>query len=120
MTEERKDMERRRFSAARDLDGGMRQSDVARKYDVSRTTASRWAHLVKNNESLFARKPPGRPFRIEPDALREIILECPKGMTNEVTAKVIKDVTGVRYDPDHVGRLRHRFGHRRRRAAAMG
>jgi transposase len=111
-------MERRRFSAARDLDGGMRQSAVARKYDVSRTSASRWARMVRNHESLLATKPPGRPFRIEPDILWEIILECPKAMTNEVMAKVIKDVTGVRYDPDHVGRLRHRFGQRRSRRAA--
>jgi transposase len=120
MTEERKDMERRRFSAARDLDGGMRQSDVARKYGVSRTSACRWAHMVRNDESLLARATPGRPFRIEPDVLRQVIFECPQEMPNRVMAKVIEDVTGVHYDEDHVGRLRHRFGQRRRRAAAMG
>src|ERR1035441_9408959 len=50
----RDEMESRRLLAAQDLQTGLSQSQVARKFGVSRTTASRWNHTLSGTgvESL--------------------------------------------------------------------
>src|SRR4051812_5011873 len=70
----RDDMESRRLQAAQDLLNGNSQSTVARKYRVSRTTASRWhrALVEKGYESLKKRRAPGRPSRLTSDQLTEV------------------------------------------------
>ena len=45
----RDEMEQRRLLAATDLQGGISQSAVARKFGVSRTTASRWCRALNGN-----------------------------------------------------------------------
>ena len=42
----RDDMETRRLAAAKELMNGASQSQVARRYGVSRTTASRWHRSI--------------------------------------------------------------------------
>src|ERR1035438_8565838 len=68
----RDEMESRRLLAAQDLQGGLTQSQVARKFGVSRTTASRWrrALSVRGVEALRKRRASGRPSRLSAEQLR--------------------------------------------------
>ena len=47
LTLSRDEMERRRLEAAGDLQKGITQARVARKFGVSRTTASRWYRTLE-------------------------------------------------------------------------
>src|SRR5438105_12100592 len=70
----RDEMESRRLLAAQDLQTGLPQSQVARKFGVSRTTASRWNRALSGTgfESLRKRRAPGRPSRLTGDQLADI------------------------------------------------
>src|SRR5437762_8099251 len=70
----RDDMENRRLAAARDLLNGVKQSQVARRYGVSRTTASRWHRsiVVKGVDALRKRRATGRPSRLTADQVDSI------------------------------------------------
>ena len=48
----RDEMESRRLLAAQDLQTGLSQSQVARKFGVSRTTASRWNRTLRDRKSV--------------------------------------------------------------------
>ena len=123
----RDEMESRRLLAAQDLQTGLTQSHVAKKYGVSRTTASRWNRALsgKGVEALRKRRAPGRPSRLSADQVR-IIMEIYQGgpraagfetdrWTTARFAEAIFMRFGVRYDPDHAGRIMHRLGLRERR-----
>jgi transposase len=117
----RDEMERRRLLAAQDLLNGISQSHVARKFSVSRTTASRWRRALDANgvEALKKRRATGRPSRLTRDQLaqiREIYFQGPAAWgfptgrwTTARMAEAIFARFAVRYDPDHVGRLLHRL-----------
>jgi transposase len=123
----RDEMESRRLLAAQDLQRGLTQSQVARKFGVSRTTASRWHRSLSGRgvESLRKRRAPGRPSRLTADQLSgvtEIYRAGPRAAgfesdrwTTMRFAQAIQSRFGVRYDPDHVGRIMHRLGLRERR-----
>jgi transposase len=123
----RDEMESRRLMAAQDLQTGVSQSKVARKYGVSRTTASRWHRALagKGVESLRKRRAPGRPSRLSKDQLQavaEIYQAGPRAAgfetdrwTTQRFAEAIFARFAVRYDPDHVGRIMHRLGLRDRK-----
>jgi putative transposase len=127
----RDEMESRRLLAAQDLQRGLRQSQVARKYGVSRTTASRWHRAIdgKGVEALRKRRAPGRPSRLKPEQLRlaaQIYQTGPRaaGYTSDRWttvrfASAIFEAFAVRYDPDHVGRIMHRLGLRARRTRSQ-
>src|SRR5215813_5675032 len=70
----RDEMESRRLMAAQDLQRGLSQSQVSRKFGVSRTTASRWHRALSGRgvECLRKRKAPGRPSRLTPGQLAEL------------------------------------------------
>src|SRR5690242_19511156 len=70
----RDEMESRRLMAAQDLQTGLSQSQVARKFGVSRTTASRWHRALsgKGVEALRKRRAPGRPSRLNAEQLAGI------------------------------------------------
>src|SRR5690242_8347989 len=70
----RDEMESRRLLAAQDLQTGLSQSQVARKFGVSRTTASRWNRALsgKGVEALRKRRAPGRPSRLNVDQLKGV------------------------------------------------
>ena len=118
----RDEMEGRRLEAARELLEGVSQSSVARKFGVSRTTASRWKRAlnVRGVEALRKRRAPGRPCRLSSaqlEQVRELFGAGPRGFgfdtdrwTTERLSWVIEKHFGVRYDPDHVGRMMHRLG----------
>src|SRR6476646_6300030 len=118
----RDEMESRRLMAAQDLQGGLTQSQVARKFGVSRTTASRWNRALAGRgvEALRKRRAPGRPCRLKTDQLAgvaEIYKAGPRAAgfdtdrwTTTRFADAIRVGFGVQYDPDHVGRIMHRLG----------
>src|ERR1700729_1727371 len=118
----RDEMESRRLLAADDLQRGLSQSQVARKFGVSRTTASRWHRALSGRgvEALRKRRAPGRPSRLSGEQLRgvaEVYQAGPRsaGMDTDrwTTARFAQAIYarfGVRYDPDHVGRIMHRLG----------
>ncbi len=119
-------MESRRLLAAQDLQGGLTQSQVSRKFSVSRTTASRWHRALSGRgvEALRKRRAPGRPSRLNGEqlaGLAEIHEAGPRAAgfdsdrwTTARFAAAILARFGVRYDPDHVGRMMHRVGLRQR------
>ena len=127
LTLNREDMETRRLAAAHDLLNGSSQSQVARQYGVSRTTASRWHRsiVVKGVDGLRKRRATGRPSRLTADqveGIRRMYLEgalahgfCNDRWTTGKLAAAIEKRFGIRYDQDHVGRLMHKFGLRERR-----
>jgi transposase len=118
----RDEMERRRLMAAQDLQEGLSQSQVARKFGVSRTTASRWHRALsgKGVEALRKRRAPGRPSRLTKEqfqGLLELYQAGPRAAGFEADrwttvrfAEAIAVRFGVRYDPDHVGRIMHQAG----------
>jgi transposase len=122
----RDEMESRRLLAAEDLQRGLSQSQVARKFGVSRTTASRWHRALNGSglEALRKRRAPGRPSRLSAEQLRgaaEIYKAGPRTAGFETDrwttarfADAIQTRFGIRYDPDHVGRIMHRLGLRER------
>lgn len=130
VTLNRDEMERRRLEAAQDLLKGITQARVARKFGVSRTTASRWYRALEgeNLERLRKRKAPGRPSRLSSSQraeIAEIFALGPRAFgfetdrwTTARLAQAIEARFGIRYDPDHVGRLMHRLGLRRKPAPA--
>jgi transposase len=122
----RDEMESRRLLAAQDLQTGLTQSQVARKFGVSRTTASRWHRTLSGRgvESLRKRRAPGRPSRLNSEQLKavaEIYQAGPRAggfntdrWTTARFAEAIFAKFSVRYDPDHAGRIMHRLGLRER------
>jgi putative transposase len=126
----RDDMERRRLEGARELSDGLSQSQVARKFGVSRTTASRWNRALTSSgvDALRKRKATGRPTRLNNQQLAELVEIFDAGpdanglsdarWTTRLFARAIEARFGVRYDPDHVGRLMHKLGLRKREMAA--
>jgi transposase len=122
----RDEMESRRLLAAQDLQRGLSQSQVARKFGVSRTTASRWRRAMSGRglEGLRKRRAPGRPCRLTAEQLAtvaEIYRSGPRAAgfdterwTTARFAAAIQARFGVRYDPDHAGRIMYRLGLRER------
>lgn len=78
-------------------------------------------------ECLRKRKAPGRPSRISSSQMaevREMFAAGPMAFgfdtgrwTTARLAQAIEGRFGIRYDPDHVGRLMHRLGLRTKPAA---
>lgn len=131
VTLNRDEMERRRLEAAQDLLEGVTQARVARKFGVSRTTASRWYRTLDRHgvERLRKRKAPGRPSRLTSSQLAEVPAIYAMGAqafgfetdrwTTIRLAHAIETRFGIRYDPDHVGRLMHRLGLRPKPAPVL-
>jgi putative transposase len=123
-------METRRLAAANELLSGVSQAQVARRYGVSRTTASRWCRSVsvRGVDSMRKRRATGRPSRLTAYQIQEIRKMYEQGArawgfaterwTTGRLAEAIERGFGIRYDCDHVGRLMHKFGLREKRHRA--
>ena len=119
----RADMERRRMEAAEGMLNGLPQSRIARKFGVSRTTASRWHLALRTTglDSLRSHKAAGRPSRLTPEQKAQIREVFEGGVsvlgfagnhwTAALLARVIEKRFGVHYSPDHVGRLLVKLRH---------
>jgi transposase len=126
----RDEMESRRLLAAQDLQDGLSQSQIARKFGVSRTTASRWHRALHRRgvESLRKRRATGRPSRLSREQRQGVVELFRDGArasgfhddrwTTARFASAIHHRFGVRYDPDHVGRIMHQLGLRPRQRVA--
>src|SRR4051794_2061719 len=127
----RDEMETRRLEAVQDLQRGLTQSNVARKFGVSRTTASRWNRALqqKGVEALRKRRATGRPSRLSREQLQLIPDLFAQGAivhgfpdnrwTTARLAAVIEARFGVHYDHDHVGRVMQKLGLRERKPRAV-
>ena len=62
LTENRKQMEKRRLKAKSLFEKGVSRAEVARRLKVSRKTVTLWWRAWKEGSDLKARKPPGRPL----------------------------------------------------------
>src|SRR6266850_3450233 len=129
---DRDEMETRRLEAVQDLQRGLTQSSVARKFGVSRTTASRWNRALqqKGVDSLRKRRATGRPSRLSREQLQllpdifaqgAIVHGFPDNRwTTARLAAVIETRFGVHYDHDHVGRLMQKVGLRSPKHRTLG
>lgn len=118
----RAELEGRRLSAGKEMQGGASQAEIAKQYGVSRTAVSRWDRdLRKGGLQALSRKPtPGRPCKLtwlEMEALKAVWKTGPAAAGFPVSrwtyrrfAAAIKTCLGVNYDPDHIGRMVQRLG----------
>lgn len=116
------ELERRRQRAIALLKSGHPPKDVAERVGVDRRSVRRWHAAFRNGgeDTLKARKTPGRPPRLTSEQkrdLEEILLQGPKvsGFSTDLwtcarVAQVIQERFDVRYHADHVGRLLHALG----------
>ena len=104
--------------AVRLFDPGETQAAVARRLDVSRTTAMRWAPAWKKQgqDGLRAAGRAGRLPRLSQEQLQqveEVLLGAgyrTEYWTLSRVAEVIETTTGVRYHPGHVWRVLRKLG----------
>ena len=120
----KKQKEQRRIMAAKDLEAGMSQADVARKYGVDDSNVSRWdkARKEKGIEGLRSTTSSGRPSKLGSDEKKELVEILEKGAiesgfetdvwTGKRVSKLIKDRFGVEYHFKHIPRLLRQLGFR--------
>ena len=113
----RKQKEQRRLLAAKDLENGMTQAEVARKYHVDDSTACRWdkARKEKGLDGLKATKATGRPPKLSSRQKKELVETINAGAlksgfdTNNWTGKrvsaLIKKNFGIEYHYKHIPKL---------------
>jgi transposase len=96
---------------------GWKQSDIAVALGVTKGAVSQWLKRAEHGgkEALRSRPTPGRPARLSAEQkakLPELLKRLPsdygfqgESWTAERVAALIEQTFGVRYHPDHVGRL---------------
>lgn len=116
------ELERRRQRAISLLDKGHAPVDVARMLDVDRRSVRRWkaAHRKRGAKGIEARPTPGRPPKLDRGQRRRLERLLLKGAraagyesdlwTCPRIAELIVEEFGVRYHPDHIGRLLRSLG----------
>lgn len=116
------ELERRRQRAIALLDRGHAPVDVARMLDVDRRSVRRWkaAHRKRGAKGIEARPTPGRPPKLDRGKRRRLERLLLKGAqaagyesdlwTCPRIAELIAEEFGVRYHPDHIGRLLRSLG----------
>jgi transposase len=108
-------LERRRIQAAKLLEKGLSQAEVARRLKVTRESVRRWANRVDTHGSKLGLRKAGRPGRkpkIGPAELKRLkaILKAGPGKSGlpsgpwslERVASVIRKEFDVRYHTRHV------------------
>lgn len=115
-------LEARRRRALRLLKKGLSLNEVARRLGCAPSSVMRWRDAVAREgpEGLRVRLSPGRPPKLaasERLKLQEVLLAGPRASgyrtdlwTTARVASMIRRRFGVRYHPDHVGRLLHQMG----------
>jgi transposase len=115
-------LEQRRVKAAKLLEQGVPQAEVARRVGAHRQSVSRWAQTL-NEKGRAGLKHPGRAGRkpgLDEKALQRIERALKKGpeaygyptalWTTERVAELIEREFEVRYHPGHVWRILRRLG----------
>ena len=112
---------------------GLSLNAVARKLGCAASSVMRWRNAVRRHgrAGLKVRPAPGRPSRLTPAQQQRVVRVLVKGAmargyrtelwTTARIAEVIKDLCGVAYHRDHVGRLMHQLGwsHQKPEARAL-
>lgn len=105
-------LERRRRQAAKLLDRGLSQAEVARRVKVSRESVRRWANRIGAGEGLKKAGRAGRIARLgraELEKLEQVLVAGPEksGFPNGLwtldrIAEVVRKQFGVKYHAGHV------------------
>jgi len=119
----RDELERRRLLAGQDLLIGMKQCDVAKKYNVDKSNVSRWKNKLKAEglnglmQSSIKRGAKSKLSNEQRNKLKEIIITGSKeyGFDNELwtldrIVHVIKEEFGVTYHPGRVWHILKNMG----------
>jgi len=113
----RAELEARRLDAIPGLQNGTAISELARRYEVTRTTVYRWKRALARGESLKASRTPGRPSRLSADQrekIRILFYAGPRDPTQRWTQRTftaaLQTKLKIEYSQDHVGRLMHQLG----------
>ena len=116
------ELERRRMQAARLLEKGYSQSEVARRVGAQRQSVSRWAVLLQNEgrRGLKRAGRAGRKPQLSGQDLQKIVRELKRGpealgyetnlWTSGRVAHLIEEQCGVRYHAAHVWRILRQLG----------
>jgi transposase len=112
----RAQMEARRLEAIPDIDAWKEPGQLARALKISRTTLYRWKQARAAGKDLKSRPAPGRPARLTAgQMLRAIELfhagpgPVRRKWTQRNFAEAIEQEFGIRFHPDHAGRIMHRL-----------
>jgi transposase len=115
-------LEQRRMEAARLLQKGHSQSEVARRLGVHRQSVSQWARQLQQGGRRALRKAAraGRKPRLRAEELRRIercLQRGPQALgyetnlwTSSRVAHLIEHECGVKYDPSQAWRILRRLG----------
>lgn len=115
-------MEERRMRGFEMLKRRVSQSEVARRFGVTRGAVFHWARTIQEEgkRGLRARKHTGRNPKLERKLLKKVPDLLLRGAeaygfegdvwTLERIAAVIKKEHGVEYNPHHVAKLLHKLG----------
>jgi len=118
----REQMELRRLAAAKDLQAGMKQAEVAHKYGVSRASVCRWDRTLraKGLKGLKLRKAKGKERKLPLEKLKKLPKLLAKGAvyygyttdlwTSKRVARLIQEEFGVEYSPKRVWSLLRELG----------
>ena len=116
------ELERRRMQAARLLEKGYSQSEVARRVGAQRQSVSRWAVLLQNEgrRGLKRAGRAGRKPQLSGQDVRKIVRHLKRGpealgyetnlWTSGRVAHLIEEQCGVRYHAAHVWRILRQLG----------
>jgi len=122
-------LEDRRRRALRLLGQRLSLNEIARRIGCAASSVLRWRNAWKKGgpQALKVRFSPGRPPRLsvrQKQRLLRLLLEGPMAhgyrtdlWTTARIAEVIRRQFGVRYHPDHIGRLMHQLGWSHQRPA---
>lgn len=115
-------LEHRRFRALALLDEGRSLNEVARLVGSAPSSVMRWRNARRRGgaKALKVRFSPGRPSKLTARQRRSLVRRLLRGAiacgyqtelwsTGRI-AELIRREFGIRYHPDHVGRLMHDLG----------
>jgi len=115
-------LEARRRRALALVKKGLSLNAVARRIGCAPSSVMRWRDAVRKRgpEGVRVRSSPGRPPKLSAAQRRQLVKVLLAGplaqgyrtdvWTTARVAQVIRKRFGVRYHPDHVGRLLHQLG----------
>jgi len=113
----RQELEIRRLKAVPEIEAGAKQSELAKRYGVTRTTISRWKRALARGESLKATRAPGRPSRLTAAQVAEVRMLFYAGpktpgarWTHRTFTAALRTKLKIKYSEDHVGRIMHQLG----------
>jgi len=117
-------LEQRRMQAARLLEKGYSQSEVARRVGVHRQSVSQWAYALQENGRAGLKKAgrAGRKPRLSADDLRQLERGLKRGpeilgyetslWTSQRVAHLIQQECGIAYHPSQAWRILRQLGWR--------